>query len=315
MQAIVYSLKASSAVIASVATAQSERVASRDKSADLRSAVANVRPAMTYVGSELIQLSRASRALARGTMQTEPTKRIDVASVFETQGNDSLNGVTFYASNGTADVTDTKSSNGTVFTDLKRTFVTSKTDESSDQTAALSSTNGSGASSTNESGLEASQANASTTGTNSTTSNDGGLRSNKKLTTDQQREVDELKKRDSEVRAHEQAHKAVGATLAGSIQLSYQTGPDGKSYAVGGSVPIDLSTIPGDLEATISKMQRVQSAALAPASPSGPDQQIAAQAAASAAQARMTLAKERFSSMQPSDSSKVDNAYSLMMTA
>jgi hypothetical protein len=272
-------------------------------------------------------------------MQTEPIKRIEVASVFETQSNDSLNGVPFYESNGTADVKNTKSSNGTVFTDLKRTFVTSKTDESSDRTAPFSSTNGSVASSTNgsvasstngsvasstngsvasstnESGLEASQVNASTTGTNSKTSNDGGLGSNKKLTPDQQREVDELKKRDSEVRAHEQAHKAVGATLAGSIQLSYQTGPDGKSYAVGGSVPIDLSTIPGDLEATVSKMQRVQSAALAPASPSGPDQQIAAQAAASAAQARMTLAKERFSSMQPSDSNKVDNAYSLMMTA
>jgi hypothetical protein len=123
-----------------------------------------------------------------------------------------------------------------------------------------------------------------------------------------------MKTRDREVRAHEQAHKAVGGALAGPIHLSYKTGPDGKLYAAGGSVPIDLSTIPDDLAATIRKMQQVQAAATAPAEPSGADRQIAAQAAATLAQAQMELAKQRFSKMK--DGSEVAPANGVLkMTA
>ena len=97
--------------------------------------------------------------------------------------------------------------------------------------------------------------------------------------------LQQLKKRDAEVRAHEQAHLAVaGRYAAGSISYSYQTGPDGVKYAIGGEVPIDISA-EGTPEATIQKMETVRRAALAPADPSPADLQIAAAASAKEIQA------------------------------
>lgn len=90
--------------------------------------------------------------------------------------------------------------------------------------------------------------------------------------------VENLKLRDREVRSHEQAHKSVGGQYAGAISYTYQSGPDGKRYAVGGEVPIDVSPIAGNPEATISKMTVVRAAAMAPAQPSTQDMQVAAQA-------------------------------------
>jgi hypothetical protein len=92
------------------------------------------------------------------------------------------------------------------------------------------------------------------------------------------RQIQELQSRDIEVRTHEQAHlSAAGQYAAGGPSYSYQTGPDGKQYAIGGSVPIDLGK-ESTPEATIIKMRTVKRAALAPANPSGADRQIAAQA-------------------------------------
>jgi hypothetical protein len=113
-------------------------------------------------------------------------------------------------------------------------------------------------------------------------------------TDEEQVALDELKRRDREVRTHEQAHKAAGGAHAGSIRLSYQMGPDGKRYAVEGSVPIDVSPVAGDPAATLRKMEVVSRAASAPASPSGADRAVAAQAARSAQQARAQIAAERY---------------------
>lgn len=106
----------------------------------------------------------------------------------------------------------------------------------------------------------------------------------------EQAEIRELAARDREVRAHEQAHMAVGGQYAGGVSYDYARGPDGRLYAVGGSVSIDISPVPGDPAATIDKMQQVQRAALAPAEPSGPDRAVAAQAAQMIAQARAEMA-------------------------
>ena len=106
-------------------------------------------------------------------------------------------------------------------------------------------------------------------------------------------EVEELEARDREVRTHEQAHKAAGGQYAGAIHLEYETGPDGKRYAVGGEVPIDVSPVRGDPEATIRKMDQVRRAALAPAQPSGADRAVAVQASQIALEARSELAAER----------------------
>lgn len=109
----------------------------------------------------------------------------------------------------------------------------------------------------------------------------------------EQAQVEQLKKRDAEVRAHEQAHKAVAGPYAGAISYTYEQGPDGRRYAVGGSVPIDMSEVPGDPQATIQKMQVVRRAALAPAQPSSQDRSVAAEASAQEREARVELAKQR----------------------
>ncbi len=106
-------------------------------------------------------------------------------------------------------------------------------------------------------------------------------------------ELQSLKRRDREVRAHEAAHVAAGgAYIRGGTSFSYQTGPDGKRYAVGGEVGIDTSAVPGNPQATIAKMQQVRAAALAPASPSGQDRAVATQASRAENQARMEAAEQ-----------------------
>ena len=113
------------------------------------------------------------------------------------------------------------------------------------------------------------------------------------LTLEEKKQIEELKKRDQEVRLHEQAHlAAAGGHARGGPSFTYQKGPDGKMYAVGGEVPIDLSPVADNPQATIHKAEAIQRAALAPANPSGPDQQVAAKAAAMATKARQELAQQ-----------------------
>jgi len=101
--------------------------------------------------------------------------------------------------------------------------------------------------------------------------------------------VSELKARDRVVRTHEMAHMAAGAGLVTrGASYTYQSGPDGQRYAVGGEVGIDTS--PGRTpEETLLKAERIRAAALAPAEPSGQDRQVAAAAAKMASQARMEI--------------------------
>ena len=105
-----------------------------------------------------------------------------------------------------------------------------------------------------------------------------------------QRALESLRQRDQEVRLHEQAHLlAAGPYAKGAPSYTYQTGPDGQRYAVGGEVPIDLSAVPGDPQATLQKALTIRRAALAPTDPSETDQAVAAQATALAAQAQQKL--------------------------
>jgi hypothetical protein len=109
---------------------------------------------------------------------------------------------------------------------------------------------------------------------------------------EEQRVISQLQSRDREVRAHEQAHAAIGGAHAGAPSYTYQTGPDGKKYAVGGEVSIDVAPESTPL-ATIRKMEVVRAAALAPAEPSSQDRKVAAQASMQIAQARSELATAR----------------------
>lgn len=113
------------------------------------------------------------------------------------------------------------------------------------------------------------------------------------LTPEQKREVEQLKKRDQEVKAHERAHMAAGSgVVIGGANYEYQRGPDGKMYAVGGEVKIDTSS-ENEPAQTIRKMQQVKRAALAPAQPSAQDRSVAALASQIEAEARIELAQAR----------------------
>ncbi|MEO1013757.1 MAG: putative metalloprotease CJM1_0395 family protein [Pseudomonadota bacterium] len=129
-------------------------------------------------------------------------------------------------------------------------------------------------------------------GTGELASSSGAV-SSTELTEEEQRIVAQLKARDREVRAHEQAHKSVGGRYAGAITYDYDEGPDGKQYAVGGEVPIDASPVQGDPKATVAKMEIVIAAALAPAEPSAQDRSVARAAQAAKIEALAELRSER----------------------
>ncbi|MBD3393433.1 MAG: hypothetical protein GF418_14960 [Chitinivibrionales bacterium] len=116
----------------------------------------------------------------------------------------------------------------------------------------------------------------------------------RELTDEEKKEVKELRQRDKEVRAHEMAHVAAGGQyVRGGASFEYQSGPDGKRYAVGGEVSIDTSPVKGDPEKTIEKMRIVRKAALAPADPSAKDRQVAAKASQEMTKAQQELRKQR----------------------
>jgi len=106
------------------------------------------------------------------------------------------------------------------------------------------------------------------------------------LTEAERRTVAELRRRDQEVRRHEQAHARAGGQYAGAPTCSYTRGPDGRLYATGGSTPIDVSPVSGDPDATICKMEAIKRAAFAPADPSDQDRAVAARADQEIARAR-----------------------------
>ena len=122
------------------------------------------------------------------------------------------------------------------------------------------------------------------------------------------KQIRELKSRDSEVRTHEQAHAAVGGQYAGSPSYTYEKGPDGRNYAVGGEVQIDTSPVAGDPQATVEKMQQVRAAALAPAQPSGQDRKVAASASQSISKALADQVKQKAAEQEKAQAERAAQA-------
>lgn len=132
--------------------------------------------------------------------------------------------------------------------------------------------------------------------TRSTVSKDGPQAN---LSKDELAQVEKLKARDREVRAHEAAHMAAAGGLArGGANFSYQRGPDGQLYAIGGEVGIDISSVPGNPHAMLRKAEIIRRAALAPAQPSSQDRAVAAAASQMQAAAQAELRKQRISELQ-----------------
>ena len=90
--------------------------------------------------------------------------------------------------------------------------------------------------------------------------------------------VTALRQRDAQVRQEETAHAGVAGSLAGPISYIYQLGPDGRQYAIGGSVKISARTVTGTAEEARQLGGRIAAAALAATNPSAADLSAAAQA-------------------------------------
>ena len=82
------------------------------------------------------------------------------------------------------------------------------------------------------------------------------------------------------------AQAPAAGQAAGPPSYTYQTGPDGKRYAVGGSVDISMSYNSGDPEASLRSARTAYASAMATGEPSGKDMAAASQALSMAARAR-----------------------------
>ena len=121
----------------------------------------------------------------------------------------------------------------------------------------------------------------------------------------------ELQSRDREVRAHEAAHVAAGGRyVTGGPSFTYQRGPNGRFYAIGGEVNIDVSAIPSNPQATLEKAETVRRAALAPAQPSPQDLRVAANATRLASRARLDIAIQQREQLQAQQQSNNDEGNS-----
>jgi len=111
------------------------------------------------------------------------------------------------------------------------------------------------------------------------------------LDPEQEEQVKELAQRDAEVKAHEAAHQAAAGGLAGAASYTYQQGPDGKMYAIGGEVPISAPTSSSPEEA-LANARKIMAAATAPGDPSSQDMAVASSAAMMQVKAEQQLAQK-----------------------
>lgn len=109
--------------------------------------------------------------------------------------------------------------------------------------------------------------------------------------------IADLERRDRVVRAHEFAHIAVaGRFAAGGATFTLERGPDGRFFAVGGHVNLDVSE-ESTPDKTVEKMRVIRKAALAPVNPSSQDRSVAAEAASKEVEARRDMANEQTESL------------------
>lgn len=135
-----------------------------------------------------------------------------------------------------------------------------------------------------------------------------------KLTEDQQRQVEKLKERDKEVKTHEQAHlSSAGGLNASAPTYTYQTGPDGKQYAIGGEVSISF-TPTGDPQKDLQAAEAMKNAALAPADPSSQDRSVAQEADKMIAQAQQEILQEKQGNSDSSATTKSENGQTTTQT-
>jgi hypothetical protein len=113
------------------------------------------------------------------------------------------------------------------------------------------------------------------------------------LTGSERAKVADMLVRDRQICAHEETrYAAAGPYALGKPMYQYEVGPDGKKYVVDGKVRFDITPVPGDPQATISKMKRIRYASLSAAGPSVHDRQVAIKASQYEIQARRQIKAE-----------------------
>ncbi len=131
------------------------------------------------------------------------------------------------------------------------------------------------------------------------------------LSDEAQLQISKLKARDTQVRQHEQAHLSASSGIdVSSASFTYQRGPNGVNYAVGGEVKIDTS--PGHTpEETLARAEKIIETALAPVDPSPVDRSVAAKAQNMAQQARIEIQQQNNNQIaKPADhQATVNQAY------
>ena len=103
--------------------------------------------------------------------------------------------------------------------------------------------------------------------------------------------IQRLQTRDREVRQHEQAHSAALGQYAGGIRYTFQVGPDGRSYAIGGSTEVRSSS-DSSPEATQARARAIRAAATATSEPSTADRAAAVDAIRMERDAQLRSAKK-----------------------
>jgi len=111
------------------------------------------------------------------------------------------------------------------------------------------------------------------------------------LSDDEKRLLKDLSSRDSEVKAHEAAHQSAGGGMTGAASYTYQQGPDGKMYAIGGEVSI-TSPKGSTPEETIKNARQIVASAMAAGNPSPQDFAVASSARAMEMHAQQQKTKE-----------------------
>ncbi len=116
--------------------------------------------------------------------------------------------------------------------------------------------------------------------------------SKEELSPDEERLVRDLQSRDSEVKAHESAHQAAGGGMTGAASYTYQQGPDGRMYAIGGEVSISMKS-GSTPEETIANARQIAAAAMAAGNPSPQDYAVASSARVMEMKAQQQLARQQ----------------------
>ncbi len=121
--------------------------------------------------------------------------------------------------------------------------------------------------------------------------------SRQELSAEELRQLRELQSRDRQVRNHEQAHIAASGRIATTgPQYEYEKGPDGRNYAVGGSVSYNMPPASSPAE-ELRLAQQLRRMALAPMDPSPKDRAVAAKASTKEVRAKQDIRAERAEEM------------------